>query len=70
MAKAGSLTGEFRDRIVTLLSPAFLTKRPVDVELIVRQLQSDWPAMPAAELRHAVTAAASDMRLRLQNVSN
>jgi hypothetical protein len=64
------VTGAFHDRIVGLLCPAFLTKRPVDVESIVRQLQSDWPKMPPARLRHAVALTAKDMRLRLRSAGN
>lgn len=61
------MTDDFHDRIVSLLSPAFLTKRPVDVDAIVHQLERDWPTTPTAKLRLAVASVAKDMQLRLRN---
>lgn len=61
------VTSNFHDRIVTLLSPAFLTKRPVDVDTIVHKLECDWPTTSTAKLRLAVMSVAKDMRLRIRN---
>jgi len=57
------------DRIVSLLTPSFLTKRPVDLDAVVRQLQTERPETPIAKLRNEVVVVAGRMRLRFRAVN-
>jgi len=58
-------THHANDRIVNLLTPSFLTKRPVDLDAVVSQLQSEQPSTSPSDLRGQVCGVAKLMGLRV-----